>query len=669
MSKIPSTDNSLNTLPKKSLVSIRAYFLDQNRGPYHMNKTNLCNCCWAILLFSLLAGCSKSNTVRLSSPGDSFVLNLEVDSEHSAVYYSIDFKGNPVITKAALGFELATGQAWPEELAIAEVITRSVNTSWQPVYGERNEYPDHYNEAFVRFRGANTALISLRVRAYEEGIAFRYEFLDQEGDTQITEELTEFQLPATATAWVSSRAQSEITKTKVADIAEAKERPMLIQYTDSLFVAIGEAALVDYARMKLINKQPGSGTLKAQLEGEVSQAGAFNTPWRFIMAAQQPAQLLENNFLLLNLNEPNEIADVSWIKPGKVIREVTLTTQGGMACVDFAVKHKLQYIEFDAGWYGNEYDDASDATTITVDPKRSPGPLELLKVIDYAKEQGVGVILYVNRRALEKQLDEVLPLLESWGVAGVKYGFVNVGPQEWTSWLHEAVRKAADHQLMIDVHDEYRPTGYSRTYPNFMTQEGIRGDEESTPNDGVINTLFTRMIAGAGDQTNCYFADRVTEKMGSHASQMAKAICIYSPWQFLYWYDRPVGSPSKKGGAGGAQTGIPEIPDLRFYDQLPTVWDDTRVLAGYPGELAVVARKDGDRWFLGAITGTKAHALSLPLDFLDPALNYRAEIFAHDESLGTRTKIKIEEMEVKQGAILTKDILQQNGLAVIFTPI
>lgn len=634
-----------------------------------MNKTNLSNCCWAILLLLVLAGCSKSNTVRLSSPADSFVFNLEVDEENSKVYYSIDFKGNPIITKAALGFELSTGRAWPEELAIAEVITHSVNTSWKPVYGERNEYPDIYNEAFVSFSGTSTALISLRIRAYEEGIAFRYEFADQEGETQITEELTEFQLPATATAWVSNRAQSEITKTKVAEIAEAKERPMLIQYTDSLFVAIGEAALVDYARMKLINKQPGSGTLTSQLEGEVSHEGAFNTPWRFIMAAQQPAQLLENNFLLLNLNTPNEIAETSWIKPGKVIREVTLTTQGGMACVDFAVKHNLQFIEFDAGWYGNEYDDASDATTITVDPKRSPGPLELLKVIDYAKAQGVGVILYVNRRALEKQLDEVLPLLESWGVAGVKYGFVNVGPQEWTSWLHEAVRKAADHHLMIDVHDEYRPTGYSRTYPNFMTQEGIRGDEESTPNDGVINTLFTRMIAGAGDQTNCYFADRVTQKMGSHASQMAKAICIYSPWQFLYWYDRPVGSPAKKGGAGGAQTGIPEIPDLRFYDQLPTVWDDTRVLAGYPGELAVIARKDGERWFLGAITGTKAHALSLPLDFLDPALNYRAEIYTHDESLGTLTKVKIEEMEVKQGTLLQRDILQQNGLAVIFTPI
>ncbi|MFT7162645.1 MAG: alpha-glucosidase, partial [Bacteroidia bacterium] len=358
-----------------------------------------------------------------------------------------------------------------------------------------------------------------------------------------------------------------------------------------------------------------------------------------------------------------------WIKPGKVIREVTLTTIGGMACVDFAAKHNLQFVEFDAGWYGNEYAEASDATTITVDPKRSPGPLELKKVIDYAKGKGIGVVLYVNRRSLEKQLDEVLPMLQSWGVAGIKYGFVNVGPQEWTDWLHDAVRKAADHQLMIDTHDEYRPTGYSRTYPNFMTQEGIRGDEESATNDMVINTIFTRMIAGAGDQTNCYFAERVSEKMGSHASQMAKAICIYSPWQFVYWYDRPVGSPVKKGGAGGSVPVISEIPDLSFYDALPTVWDDTKVLDGYPGELAVIARKSGGNWFLGAITGTKEHALSVPLDFLDSGVKYKATIYSHDQSLDTYTKVKIEEIEVTNQSVLEQSILKQNGLAVRFSKI
>ncbi|MEO0333401.1 MAG: glycoside hydrolase family 97 catalytic domain-containing protein, partial [Bacteroidota bacterium] len=451
------------------------------------------------------------------------------------------------------------------------------------------------------------------------------------------------------TTWTSLRAQSEIRKIPIAQLSDssAVERPFLAQLSDSLFVTIGEAGLVDYARMKLLPDANKPGTLVSDLASEVQSKGNLQTPWRVVMAGQTAGEILENNYLLLNLNEPNKIDDNSWIRPGKVIREVTLTTDGGMACEDFAVKHNLQFIEFDAGWYGNEYDDTSDATTVTVDPKRSDGPLELQRVIDYAKSKGIGVILYVNRRALEKQLDEVLPLLQFWGVQGVKYGFVNVGSQEWTSWLHDAVRKAADHQLMIDIHDEYRPTGYSRTYPNLMTQEGIRGDEESPMNDMVLKTLFTRMVAGAGDQTNCYFAERVN-KMGSHASQLAKAVCIYSPWQFLYWYDRPAGSPGKKGGAGSSEDFIQEVPELAFYDALPTVWDDTKIINGYPGEYATVARKAGNDWFVGVLTGTTDYQVSFSLDFLDEGVSYEATIYSDDPSLDTDTKVRIETMEVNR---------------------
>ena len=171
-------------------------------------------------------------------------------------------------------------------------------------------------------------------------------------------------------------------------------------------------------------------------------------------------------------------------------------------------------------------------------PNAPEGPLDLQEVIRYGAERGIGVILYVNHKALEKQLDELLPLYQKWGVKGIKFGFVNVGTQKWTSWMHEAIRKAAAHHLMVDVHDEYRPTGWSRTYPNFMTQEGIRGDEERQPNTMSLTTLFTRMLAGAADNTICYYDQRV-DVQATHAYQLAKAVCFYSPWQFLYWYDRP----------------------------------------------------------------------------------------------------------------------------------
>ena len=621
-----------------------------------------------VLFVFMLSACGQKSEFMLHSPDGSYTYTLKINRETSEINYNISFQGEEIIGNSGLGFVLSENAEFGEEILIEGVITKSVNTKWAPVYGERNEYPDVYNEGFITFTG-NKDMYALRIRVYNEGVAFRYEFGNGEGDMHIKEENTELNVPAGAYAWVSTSAQGKISRMLVSEIREAKERPILIQYTDSLFVAIGEAALVDYARMKLINKEAGSGVLMSHLDGEVKLDKPFNTPWRFVMAARQAGQLLEHNYLLLNLNEPNKINDPSWIKPGKVIREVTLTTRGGKACVDFAARHNLQYIEFDAGWYGYEYDDASDATTVTVDPKRSKGPLDLPGVIQYANSKDIGVILYVNRRALEKQLDDVLPLLRSWGVKGVKYGFVNVGPQEWTGWLHDAVRKAADHELMIDIHDEYRPTGYSRTYPNLMTQEGIRGDEESPDNATVLNTLFTRMLAGAGDQTNCYFAPRVHEKMGSHASQLAKVVCIYSPWQFLYWYDRPEGSDPEGEGAGGSKIHIMEVPELEFFDNVPTVWDETKVIHSEVGVLGTVARRNGDNWFIGTINGKKDRQVEIELDFLTPHKQYEATVYYDDPEVLTVTHVGIERVPVNNHSVIDREVKANNGMAIHILPV
>jgi len=213
----------------------------------------------------------------------------------------------------------------------------------------------------------------------------------------------------------------------------------------------------------------------------------------------------------------------------------------------------------------------ASAATVNVDPARSPGPLDLQQVIDYGGSNGVGVILYVNKLALANQIDILPVLYRSWGVKGIKFGFVNVGSQTDTSWLHDSIRKCATNQIMADVHDEYRMTGYPRTYPNFMTAEGISGDE-TTPTPGQDTTLlFTRMLAGAADHTVCYFDARVANNW-THAYQLAKAVCFYSPWQFLFWYDRPANSPV----FSGSPPIIGDEPELEFYDALPTVWDDTR---------------------------------------------------------------------------------------------
>jgi alpha-glucosidase len=612
------------------------------------------------ILFS--NSCNESKEVKVKSPDGSYGFICYLNKEANEIYYSLSITGRDIIQASRLGFVFSEEREENRNIIFKDVVRKNVDSSWRPVYGEKNEYPEVYSEIIISVQESGKNY-KLHVRAYNEGVAFRHEFPDE--GTYILEEKTEFALPDETFIWASERAQSEIFLTPVNKVQEIIDRPVLLQLPDSLFVAIGEGGLVDFARMKLIRSADAPATLRARLDGEVRSHTAFKTPWRFIMAAEKPGQILENNYLILNLNEPNQIEDPSWIKPGKVIREVTLTTKGGKACVDFAAKHNLQFVEFDAGWYGHEYDSSSDATIVSVDPKRSKGPLDLPTVISYAKSMGIGIILYVNMRALEKQLDDILPLFRSWGIKGVKYGFVNVGPQEWTSWLHEAVRKAADHHLMIDIHDEYRPTGYSRTYPNLMTQEGIRGDEESPDNAMVLKTIFTRMIAGAGDHTNCYFAPRVDDKMGSHASQLAKLVCVYSPWQFVYWYDRPKDSDAKESGAGGSRNRILEMPELTFIDEVPTVWDDTRVIDGYPGEFAIIARRRGKRWFIGALNGSLDRDFRVPLDFLTPDMEYEATLYYDDPDAGTITRVGIERQTIGSTDYITRSIKAGNGLAMI----
>lgn len=624
-----------------------------------------------ILIFSLvLVSCNQSNSWKLKteSPDGKYTITLQSQEPEYNLSYRVLYDGNEIIGESSLGFILMNDVRIGDSLYLLGSSSNSVDQSWRPPYGERNEYPEKYNELIVSLadKKGGEAVIEVHLRAYNEGVAFRYKILKGE-NINIEDELTEFALKPDAEVWVTQMSQGPISKVRVSEIQGRVERPLLVRNGENEYLAIGEAAQIDYSRMKLTSSDK-PGVLKADIEGKNQDKKPLFTPWRYIMAGKTAGEILENNYLVLNLNEPNKIDDTSWMKPGKVIREVTLTTMGGMACVDFAAEHNLQYVHFDAGWYGHEYTDEADATTITVDPKRSKGPLDLHGVIEYANSKGIDVILYVNRRALEKQLDEILPLYKEWGVKGVKYGFVRTGSQEWTSWMHEAVRKAAENEMVLSIHDDYRPVGYSRTYPNLMTQEGVRGDEESPTNEHTLMTMFTRMIAGAADNTVCYFASRVDDKMGSHASQLAKSVCIYSPLMWLYWYDRPEGSPRKKGGAGGSESIIQEVPELEFFDALPTVWDETRVIHSDVGELGTIARRSGDTWFVGCIVGEKDQDVTIPLDFLNPDIEYSAAVYYDDPRVETYTRVCKEAKQLKASDKLKRNVKSNSGFAVIIKP-
>jgi len=613
---------------------------------------------------------SRAESLKLTSPNGRLAVSVGLDDQGRPTYRAT--AGNMVVlSDSHLGFELNDSEPLSSGFRVSGTRRGEHDERWQPVYGERSRIRDHYNQLEIDLIDSRQPprQVTLCFRAYDEGIAFCYQFPKQEGLDQfvIKKELTQFAFPEDFDCWPVYSAQGVYSQAKLSQVKPNCERPLVVREADDLCVAVGEAKLVDYARMRLQPDASAPHALRSHLAGEVVCKPPMTTPWRFVMVADSPGKLLEQNYLLLNLNDPCAIADTSWIKPGKVIREVTLTTVGGKACVDFAVKNGLEYVEYDAGWYGHEYDDASDASTVTVDPKRSPGPLDLDEVIRYAEERGIGIILYVNRRALEKQLDEVLPLYRQWGIKGVKYGFVNVGSQAWTAWLHEAVRKAADNRLMVDIHDEYRPTGYERTYPNLMTQEGIGGDETSPTNEQTLTIAFTRMLCGPGDNTICYYDGRV-DKNASHAYQLAKAVCLYSPWQFVFWYDRPSRSPSKKGGAGGQAGNIGDEPELEFFKYVPTVWDETRVIHGRIGQYAVIARRSGEEWFVGAMNDSQERTLKLPLDFLGAGKKYTAHIYSDDPQVETRTHVRIDRVEVDSTKTLNLELAPRCGQAIRIVP-
>ncbi|TKG96609.1 alpha-glucosidase [Puteibacter caeruleilacunae] len=621
-------------------------------------KQIIISCLLGISLLSLI-GCNKTNDrIETISPNSNQAIAY-LANEHS---FTVTVAGKQVILPSTIGLNC-------KELDLSGVFkiistkTNTVNTTWSTQLGERSEIPERYNETKIELQRGDVRL-NIILRAYNEGVALAYEIPAQGNISEVTlkQEAIEFNFSDDYPVWAAPKAQKEYQKVPISKAGKGVERPLVVECGDDLTVALAEAEMINYARMKFNTNTSKSNSLVSGLDGEVVRKLPFCSPWRVVMIGKNIGQLLEQNYLIQNLNPPSAIKDQSWIKPGKVLREGTLTTQGAKACIDFVKAHNMQYVEFDAGWYGPEGNNNSDATTTTLDPKRSKGPFDIEEIMSYAKANDIGVLLYVNRRALEKQLDEILPLYQKWGIAGLKYGFVRVGSQDATNWMHEAVKKTAEYKMVVDIHDEYRPVGFSRTYPNLLTQEGIRGDEESPVNSHTLITMFTRMLAGAGDNTICYYSSRV-EKMGSHASQLAKAVCMFSPLQFMYWYDKPATSPEKKDGLWGKTNVIGDEPELEFWDAIPTTWDETKVLHAEIGQCGVIARRKGDDWFIGGINGEDQRNLTIDFSFLE-GTKYATKLYSDDQSVKTRTHVRIEKKEIKSGDKLTLDVKPNNGFAL-----
>lgn len=621
-----------------------------------------------VLILLIYSCCIFAKEVSLQSPDSRF--EIKVFEQENHLWFTVDFEGNMIIHPSLLGIN-GNGE-WKDSLKIGDISTETIDQTWKPVYGERAVVKDHYNSCLINLFSENNKRqrLQIEIRAYNEGIAFRYKFPGGEY-LHITNEYTQYTLPEGTKAWYTARAQTPYELLPLKGWPGECERPLVLELQNGPYLLLTEAEVVNYVRTKFdLDEKPN--TINSVMYGPVDEIAPFSTPWRVVMAANLAGKLIENNDILLNLNPPSRINDPWWIMPGKVMREVTLSTKGAKDVVDFAVRRNIQYIHFDAGWYGPENNKGSDATTVTLDParNRNPDALALHEAIAYAKKYNKKVILYVNQRALAQQLDEILPLYKSWGVDGIKFGFVQVGSHFWTRWMHDAVIKCAQYGLVVDIHDEYRPTGFSRTYPNLMTQEGIRGNEEFP--DATHNTLlpFTRFTQGAADYTICYYRRDFSGKDVSDTShglvnarllsttpahQLALSVIYYSPLQYVYWYDKPSESQDE--------------PELEFFDNVPTVWDDTKVLGGKPAEYITVARRNKNNWFVGSITNTEARKLSVSLDFLEPGKTYIAHVYEDDPKIKTRTKVAIKRKKVTSESVIEANLQPSGGQAIMITEI
>ena len=570
--------------------------------------------------------------------------------------WSIRFDDKWILNASSISYNI-DNQRFGENVAIIDVAKESNDSFWHPAYGEQTTIRDNYNQSSVTLEDNLKRRLILQFRAYDEGVAMRAIFPKQAGRSRIiiSSEDVEFSLSQKFSAWVTYTAQGPYSQRKLANIGSDCERPLtLSSYDKKLYLSIAEAAMHDYSRMKLKFLPAKPNTIVSQLDSPVVGDLPFQTPWRVVFIADKPGDLLQHNYLILNLNEPSKLADTSWIVPGKMMRDASLSIENCRAIVDLAPKLGLDYLHIDAGWYGHEYNDRSDATTITPDITRckDPDSYDLKEIIRYAHSKGVKVMLYVNRRHLERQLDEILPLYKSWGVDGIKFGFVNVGPQYWTNWLHESIAKCADYGMIVDVHDEYRPTGYERTYPNFLTAEGIRGNEALPSAEQNLVNPFSRFLCGPADNTFCWWSYKL---QNSWAHQMASTVVYYSPLQFLFWYDQ-----------AEKFTGDEEY--LFFFRKLKTVWDEKRVLQGEIGEYVTVARRSGEDWFVGSMNAVKRRKLPVALDFLQPKTKYTAYIYRDtNPDKTTIRQVVCEQMSVTSETVLMADMAANGGQAIYIT--
>jgi len=588
---------------------------------------------------------AETGNVKIKSPDGSVVLT--VNSLHGALTYHVNFKGKTVIEQSSLGLKTLS-----KEIGINGVVDKVETYKIDETYAWRGIHSlatNCCNGAKIGIN-ENNAKWAFEVRVFNDGVAFRY-LLDGQKNDSILAENTSFVIPAGSTIWSQNNIKYYEGKYKAQLIDTVKKGeiagpPVTIQLKDNnVYVSITEAGLVNFAGMSL--KLDGKRGYKAVLAGKVAIVENEQSPWRVIMVASD-LNTLVNSDIVPNLSPKADPTlfpkgfDTDWIKPGRCVwswladkREVK---PGNMKEFSkLAAELGFEYNLVDEGW-GNWKEEGKDQWDL------------LRELVNYSEPLGVKIWVwkaYPDRNGIAGIKDslkrrEFFSRCKEAGVVGLKIDFFDSERSEIIDFYQNALRDAAKYQLMINFHGANKPTGESRTFPNEMTREGIRGLENQPP-WATFNTIlpFTRYLAGHADFTPVHFGKRIGETSWAH--QIASAIVFTSP---LLVY-------------GADPKSMLDNPFVELIKSIPTTWDETIVLPQSAiGELALFARRKGDTWFIAAMNGTTARQLKIKLSFLANG-KYKA-IIAKDEKTDQHTAKK-EELILSNDKYLTVNLNAAGG--------
>jgi len=621
----------------------------------------------------------RSAGQAVHSPDGSIAVYFMPPNRSAAPRWRAEAYGKVALEAGMLALRLADGSLLgPGALPLGHSETTQKGT-WRPPFGTAAEFDESHRKLTMRLSDSKRRIsFSVILRAHDHGFAVRYRIDEAPGDhVDLAGEVTDFAFPSGATAW-ASRDEGEYRATppgrldpvpdppltNSSDPGPMADIPLTIRTATGLMLSIAEADRFDYPRLAL-RPGPNENSIRSHLmrfpgratgwsgPGDTPPEMAFRlpvgacTPWRVVTVARDDAELCQRAGLSTVFATPSKIASTAWIRPGKAIRvRVPYTDARAFECLSFARRRGLQYLLFDAHWYGDGTD-PSDATVPIAG-------LDMPRIVREALAQGVGVFLYVDRVPAMRQMPDILRTYRAWGVAGIKFGFMWEGRQSDVRFIDRLVAACGEAGLMVCLHDDLRPAGLERTWPNYLSLEGVRGNEHFPTPRHNVTLPFTRCLAGPIDYTICYAQDR---NRTTNAHQLAAAVVYYSPLTLLYWYDEPA-----KFATGAWR-------ELAWFDQCPTTWDETRALAGAIGEYVAIARRSGRHWFIGAMTNEQARTLTLDLSFLDPG-RWNARMFTDGEPAvaAWKTPVFVSDRTVGATDGLRLALAPCGGAAIILTP-